>query len=378
MFSGCTYAGPVKHFFKISKFTELICTECHRGFSDSGWITLANRRIAFAAGMITSAVFLALAFRGLHPDQFWSSLGKLNPPWLIVAGLVYFAAVLVIALRWQILLHSVKRVRLGALFKLVAIGYMGNNVYPLRAGDGLRIMLLRREHQVALLRATTVIAVEHLYNGATMIVFILLSLAAIDLQSPTVEAIVGLAMPLVSMAIVAALFLAAKPALLRRLVRRAVTILPRALGQAAQRLSEDVIAGLEGLRSPRHFLGALLVSFLAWGVEAGTYWLVMFAFGLELNYAVALLLVGAVNLAGLIPASPGQVGVNEFVVISILTALGIAAPLATAYAVVVHLTIWLPITLAGFILLLKQGLGWADIGMAKELKSVESLRAESS
>ncbi len=328
--------------------------------------------------MITSAVFLALAFRGLHPDQFWSSLGKLNPPWLMAAVLVYFAAVLVIALRWQILLHSVKRVRLGALFKLVAIGYMGNNVYPLRAGDGLRIMLLRREHQVALLRATTVIAVEHLYNGATMIVFILLSLAAIDLQSPTVEAIAGLAMPLVSMAIVAALFLAAKPALLRRLVRRAVTILPRALGQAAQRLSEDVIAGLEGLRSPRHFLGALLVSFLAWGVEAGAYWLVMFAFGLELNYAVALLLVGAVNLAGLIPASPGQVGVNEFVVISILTALGIAAPLATAYAVVVHLTIWLPITLAGFILLLKQGLGWADIGMAKELKSVESLRAESS
>ena len=328
--------------------------------------------------MITSAVFLALAFRGLHPDQFWSSLGQLNPPWLMAAVLVYFAAVLGIALRWQILLHSVKRARLGALFKLVAIGYMGNNVYPLRAGDGLRIMLLRREHQVALLRATTVIAVEHLFNGATMIVFILLGLAAIDLKSPTVEAIVGLTMPLVSIAIVAALFLAAKPALLRRLVRRADTILPRALGQAAQRLSEDVIAGLEGLRSPRHFLGALLVSFLAWGVEAGTYWLVMFAFGLELNYAVALLLVGAVNLAGLIPASPGQVGVNEFVVISILTALGIAAPLATAYAVVVHLTIWLPITLAGFILLLKQGLGWADIGMAKELKSVESLRAESS
>ena len=328
--------------------------------------------------MITSAVFLALAFRGLHPDQFWSSLGKLNLPWLVVAVLVYFAAVAVIALRWQILLHSVKRVRLGALFKLVAIGYMGNNVYPLRAGDALRIILLRRNHQVPLLRATTVIAVEHLYNGTTMIVFILLGLAAIDLQSPTVEAIVGLTMPLVSIAIVAALFLAAKPALLRRLVRRAVTILPRALGQAAQRLSEDVIAGLEGLRSPRHFLGALLVSFLTWGVEAGTYWLVMFAFGLELNYAVALLLVGAVNLAGLIPASPGQVGVNEFVVISILTALGIAAPLATAYAVVVHLTIWLPITLAGFILLLKQGLGWADIGMAKELKSAESLRAESS
>ncbi len=330
---------------------------------------LDKRRLGFIAGMVISAGFLYLAFRGLHPEQFWSSLSEVDQPLLLVAALVYFLAMLIIALRWQILLRSVKRVPLAALFKLVAIGYMGNNVYPLRAGDGLRIVLLRREHQIALMRATTVIAVEHLYNGTTMIVFILLGLAAIDLESPTVEAIVGLTMPLVSIAIVAALFLAAKPALLRRLVRWAVTILPRSLGQAAQRLSEDVIAGLEGLRSPRHFLGALLVSFLTWGVEAGVYWLVMFAFGMELSYAVALLLVGAVNLAGLIPASPGQVGVNEFVVITILTALNQPVADATAYAVVTHLVIWLPPTLLGFLLLLRQGMGWSDIRRAGETKS---------
>ncbi len=349
------------------------------------WITrikpglnpLDKRRLAFIAGMVISAGFLFLAFRGLQPEQFWNSLSELDLPLLLVAALVYFLAMLIIALRWQILLRSVKRVPLAALFKLVAIGYMGNNVYPLRAGDGLRILLLRRGHQVALLRATTVIAVEHLYNGTTMIVFILLGLAAIDLESPTVEAIVGLTMPLVSLAIVAALFLAAKPALLRRLVGLAVTILPRALGQAAQRFSEDVIAGLEGLRSPRHFLGALLVSFLTWGVEAGVYWLVMFAFGLELNYAVALLLVGAVNLAGLIPASPGQVGVNEFVVITILTALGLPSASATAYAVVIHLVIWLPPTLLGFLLLLRQGMGWSDIRRAGETESTADEHLES-
>ena len=347
--------------------------------TDSGGLKPGKQRrirLALAAGALVSAIFLALAFRGLQPELFWRSLAEVSLPWLLVAVLVYFAAVALIALRWQFLLRALKFVPLASLTKLVFIGYMGNNVYPLRAGDGLRIMLLRREHQVALLRATTVIAVEHLYNGATMIVFILLGLAAIDLKSPTVEAIIGLTMPLVSMAIVAALFLAAKPALLRRLVRRAVTILPRALGQAAQRMSEDVIAGLEGLRSPRYFLGALLVSFLTWGVEAGAYWLVMFAFGLELNYAVALLLVGTVNLVGLIPASPGQVGIYEFVIISVLTALDIALPLATACAVVIHVVIWLPITLAGFALLLKQGMGWADIARGQNIDSGASPRSD--
>ena len=328
--------------------------------------------------MITSAVFLALALRGLHPDQFWSSLAELNPPLLLVAVLVYFAAVGVIALRWQFLLRAIKYVPLPALTKLVFIGYMGNNVYPLRAGDALRIILLRRNYQVPLVRSTTIVALERMFDGCVMLSFVLLSLLLIDVESAEVTAIVSISAPLFAIALIFALALAAKPNLLRSALSPAMRLLPRQLGGTLGNFAEEILAGLEGLRSQRHLLGAVICSYLTWAIEAGAYWIVMRAFELDLSYAVALLVVGAVNLAGLIPASPGQVGVNEFVVISILTALGIAAPLATAYAVVVHLTIWLPITLAGFILLLKQGLGWADIGMARELEIAEAQRSESS
>ena len=331
-----------------------------------------RKRLAFAAGMITSAVFLALALRGLHPDQFWSSLAELNPPLLLVAVLVYFAAVGVIALRWQFLLRAIKYVPLPALTKLVFIGYMGNNVYLLRAGDALRIILLRRNYQVPLVLSTTIVALERMFDGCVMLSFVLLSLLLIDVESAEVTAIVSISAPLFAIALIFALALAAKPNLLRSALSPAMRLLPRQLGGTLSNFAEEILAGLEGLRSQRHLLGAVISSYLTWAVEAGAYWIVMRAFELDLSYAVALLVVGAVNLAGLIPASPGQVGVNEFVVISILTALGIAAPLATAYAVVVHLTIWLPITLAGFILLLKQGLGWADIGMARELEIAEA------
>lgn len=328
-----------------------------------------KRRLGFLAGMVISAGFLILALRGLQPEQFWASLGSANFPLLLLATSVYFLALLIIAWRWQILLDAVKRVPLPDLAEYVAIGYMGNNVYPLRAGDGLRILLLRRKRHVPLLRATTVIAVEHLYNGTTMIAFVLAGLAAINLQSEAVESIVRLVMPLISLAVLAALALAAKPTWLRRLVRWAGQILPKAPGEAALRLSEDFLAALTGLRSPRHFLGALLVSFLTWGLEAAAYWLMLRAFGLDLGYAVALLLVGAINLAGIIPASPGQVGVYEFTAITILTALGVGTAQATAFAVVAHLVIWLPVTVVGFILLLRQGLGWTDIANASERHS---------
>ncbi len=336
---------------------------------DKGLKFLGKRRFGFIAGMIVSAGFLYLAFRGLQPEQFLDSLSRVDASILAAATLTYILAVIIIALRWQYLLRAIKLVPLTALSQLVFIGYMGNNVYPLRAGDVLRIYLLRRNHQVPLVRATTVVVLERLFDGSVMLSFILLSLLFIDVQSDAIAAITSLTAPLFVFALLVAFCLAAKPNLLRAVMRLVLRVLPHSLGSPLSRISEDIIVGLEGLRSPVYLLGAIVSSFVTWGIEAGTYWLVMGAFGLELNYAVALLLVGAVNLAGLIPASPGQVGVNEFVVITILSALGQPLAAVTAYAVVTHLVIWLAPTVIGFMLLIRQGMGWADIRRAGDRDS---------
>ena len=328
-----------------------------------------RKRLAFLGGIAVSALFCYLAFRGLNPEQVLESLGSVKLEVLLAGMAVYCAALIVIALRWQYLLRAVKLVPLSALSKLVAIGYMGNNVYPLRAGDGLRIVLLRRNHGVPLVRATTIVVLERAMDGCVMLAFMLLGLLYIDLQSAEISAIVRLAAPVFLLAMLLALFLAAKPNQLRALVGWLTRVLPRGLGMRLRLLSDDVIAGLEGLRNPLHVLGAVGSSFATWGIEAGVYWVVMFAFTLQLDnaYAVALLICGAINLAGIVPASPGQVGVNEFVTVAILTALGVPAALAGVYAVVAHITIWLPGTIGGLIFLLRQGLGWADIGRASEL-----------
>lgn len=333
-------------------------------------------RLALAAGALVSVFFLALAFRGLQPELFWSSLAEVSLPWLLVAVLVYFAAVVVIALRWQFLLRALQFVPLTSLTKLVFIGYMGNNVYPLRAGDALRIVLLRRNHGLPLLPSAAIVTIERLFDGCVLLSFLLFSLLLVDVESSAIETIAGFAAPLFAAALLLAFALAARPNLLRRIVASARNVLPGRIGLLIARSSEELLAGLAGLRKPRHLLGAVGSSFLTWGIEAGAYWIVMRAFDLELGYAVALLLVGAVNLAGLIPAAPGQMGVYEFVIISVLTALDIDLPLATACAVVIHIVIWLPITLAGFALLLKQGMGWADIGRAKHINRAASPRSD--
>lgn len=329
---------------------------------------MGNKRVAVGIGILISAVFLFLAFQGLQPEAFIGNLQNVNVGLLLVGAAIYFLAVAVIALRWQFLLRAVQMIPLYPLTQIVAIGYMGNNVYPLRAGEALRIYLLRRNFQVPVARATTTVVVERVFDGLVMLSFILLSLTLIDIQSNEVEAVATFATPIFVTAMLVFFFLAAQPDLLRRLVKLVMGILPEKLATVLGDISEDIIAGLEGLRSPIYLLGTVVSSFVTWAIEAFVYWIVMFAFGLDLGYPVALLVVGTVNLAGLIPASPGQVGVYEFFASTVMIAMGVEAALATAYAVVVHIVIWLPVTLVGFFFLIRQGMRLSDVRKAHDLE----------
>lgn len=328
-----------------------------------------RNRLLVLVGVMISLIFLWLAFRGLQPAAFLESLAEVNVGLLLLAAATYFVAVLIIAWRWQFLLMTVRTIALGALARIVAIGYMGNNVYPLRAGEALRIFLLQRDHRVPVSAAATTVVVERVFDGIVMLTFLVLGLLAMDIQSPELQLVLTLGAPLFGVAVLVFIVLAAFPDVLGRVVRTISQWLPTALGDLLQTVSDGVLEGLTSLRSPLHLLGAVGASYGTWAVEAVVYWMVMWAFGLELGYPVALLVVGAVNLAGLIPASPGNVGVYEFFASLVLVAVGIGQDTALAYAIVVHVVIWLPITLVGFGALIQQGLGWADISKARELEA---------
>lgn len=332
-------------------------------------LTMSNKKRWIAVlGLLISGVFLWIAFRNLKPEAVLANIRQANIVWLLVGGTVYFLAVTVISLRWRFLLRAIKTIPLPPLISLVSIGYMGNNVYPFRSGEVLRIMLLQRNHGVPITKATTTVIVERVFDGLVMLTFILLSLLSLDISSPEVRRVATFAAPLFLTALVVFLVLAARPNVLRRLREIADTILPEPLRKPLSGMVEDVLSGLEGLRSPADLAGAVISSYVSWGIEAFVYWLVSFAFNLNVGYPVMLLAVGVVNLAGLIPASPGQIGVFEFFVGTVLSAVGVDEATATAYALVVHVVIWLPVTLVGFYFLARQGLNWQAVTHARELE----------
>ncbi|MDX2161590.1 MAG: lysylphosphatidylglycerol synthase transmembrane domain-containing protein [bacterium] len=320
-----------------------------------------QQRLLVIVGLAISVFFLVIAFNGLSPALVVDYMRTADPLPLVGGAAWYFTAVAVISLRWGFLLRSSKAVRFGMLFRLVCIGYMGNNVYPLRSGELLRIFLLQVRAGVPMVRATTVVIIERIFDGLVMLTFIVVALALTGIASPAITAIVTFAAPLFIAALLIFFALAARPQALAALITTVTKVLPVALRDKVNALGQDVIDGLACFRSPADLFGAVIASYVSWMLEASVYAIVSWAFGLNISYGLALLVVGVVNLAGLIPASPGQFGVYEFFVRTVLIAAGIGQGIATAYAFTIHLVIWLPVTLLGFFFLIRQGMGGVGV-----------------
>ena len=134
------------------------------------------KRWQFWLGILISALFLYLALRGLHLGDMWVTMRDAKYGWLVPGVAVYFLGVWVRAWRWHYLLRPLKSVSTRTMFPIVAIGYMGNNIYPARAGEVLRAVVLKRKEAVPVSASLATIIVERVYDGVVMLAFVFLNL----------------------------------------------------------------------------------------------------------------------------------------------------------------------------------------------------------
>jgi len=127
-------------------------------------------------------------------------------------------------------------------------------------------------------------------------------------------------------------------------------------------LLEGLFDGLSVLRDPKRLGRVMVWSIVLWGVNGGSFLLAMWAFELSVPASAAYVLQGMIGMAVVIPSSPGFFGPFEAATRITLTAYGITASEAAAYAGAYHLTTFIPITLLGLWSLSRSDLRLGDLG----------------
>jgi glycosyltransferase 2 family protein len=319
-------------------------------------------------GLLVSVLFLVIALYGLDLEHFWQTLREANYWWLLPGIAVYFVTVLVRTWRWRSMLAHLKPIPLLRLFPVVVIGYMGNNVYPARAGEILRSYVLRRKEGIGMTASLATVVLERIFDGLVMLLFVFATLPFAPLP-PTFRLLVIVFSLLFGVALALFFVLASRPQRLARLYAYLVDRLaPQRYRRRIHGMFDRFVKGLQALRSPREVGTIFLTSTIIWLGETTKYWFVMHAFNFEVPFFVLMLMTAVVNLATTIPSTPGYIGTFDAPGIAVLTQYGVPQAIATGYTLVLHVALWLPITLLGAFYMLRESLSWAELGRAAASK----------
>lgn len=322
------------------------------------------------AGFAVSIVFIYLAFRGQDFGLIADTLRSVNYWWLLPGVVLYFAGVAVRAWRWSILLSPVTDVPLPTVFRVNAIGLMANNILPLRTGEIVRAYVISQETGITKTTALATIAVDRLFDGLTMVTFILVAMPFVDLTDDiTHVAIIGFIIFIAGLVALVALSMAGD--LRDRLLQVVLGPLPTSIADRVEKMAESFISGLSIFSQPKALATVFGASIVAWGIEASVYWCVAQAFGTPLSevigWAEAILTTGVANLATLVPSSPGYVGPFDAAIVLVVSgALGMTRELALSYALVVHAFIVIPVTIWGLVAWLRMNISFSSIQEMRE------------
>jgi glycosyltransferase 2 family protein len=318
-------------------------------------------------GVLISVLFIWLALRGLRLSEFQDALQGANYWWLIPAIGVYFVAVWMRAWRWHYLLGPIKKIPTRVIFPITAIGYMGNNIYPARAGEVLRAVVLKRKEGVSVSASLATIIVERIFDGVVMLGFVFISLpelATLTEDSGFAGSIQQIALVGISVFMTALVVFLVTAMLPHKSAKAGLWLIehltPKRFQERILSLMNKFLEGLASLRSPFNVLMVFFTSLIIWLLETGKYWFVMQAFPFDVSFFALMLMNGIVTLATTIPSAPGYIGTFDAPGIAVLTAYGVEHSLAVGYTLVLHVALWLPITLLGAYYLTREGIKWSD------------------
>jgi uncharacterized protein (TIRG00374 family) len=306
-------------------------------------------------GLAVSAGLLVYFFWDVDLRVIAARLRETLWTYLALSVALGFVSLWMRAVRWYYLFPP--GARPSHLFRALLIGYMGNNLLPLRAGELVRVYVVTRRGQRFGTTFATVV-VERILDGLAVGLIVAGLLLVVPVSANLRWSIgVFLLADLVGILILVAI--AAAPGVCRGLIET----LFRRLGWLERRLIsllDVMIEGLRGLRAASHTGPIVAYSIAIWLFLALSFWSALHAAHLDLPLAAAWTLLAFLGLGVSLPSSPGFVGVIQAATVLALALFAVPRTEALSFSLLLHASQFFPITIVGLLYLLVEQVSLAD------------------
>jgi uncharacterized protein (TIRG00374 family) len=328
----------------------------------------ASLRTALVA--LLAIGLLALFLRNTDLHQVWVEVQRARVDLVALAVVITGLTYLFRAIRWQYLLAPIGHVSLRNAFTTTIIGFAATALLPARAGEVLRPWLLARKEGLSATSAFATIILERVLDTVMVLLlfglFLLLTNPEISRGDEVAFArlkLGGAVAAAISVAALAVMFvLAGHPATMATIERVIGRVLPERLAGVATRLAHTFAEGLVIVRQPGRLAMAMVLSVPLWLSIAAGIWTVSHAFHITLPFTGSFLIM-ALLVVGVAVPTPGAVGgFHYFYRLGVTAFYGAPNDRAVGAAIVLHAVSFLPVAIAGLVLMAREGLSLSRVG----------------
>ena len=309
--------------------------------------TKFGRLTKHSIGILLSIVCLVTFFRQIELEKLLHALAGFNYTYLIFGisflGIGYASRVL----RWSVMLKSTGS-EVG--FTTCSAPFLGsitlNNVLPFRIGDVVRALVFPSSMGITKTTATSSLIVERLIDLISLLVCLAIGLFAIEkIQISTELKFSAVTLAIAGFLILLFIFFFSD--VLGGLFHKKADISKSETVAKIYSAARDLLRSLNSMSRPNILFNMIAISALVWVGEAGLFYFILQGMHFESAPIEALLIMSVATLSTLLPSSPGYVGTFHVAAFIAVSLIGGTAEEASSFAVIVHLALWLPTTLAG-------------------------------
>ena len=313
-----------------------------------------------ALGIVSSALFLWLAGRGIDWSQFGAALRQTNYIYLIPGVLFTMLGHFCRAVRWKYMMEPVKVCTIRPLWAATAIAFMVNNLLPARLGELVRAFVIGRSQNVSRSASFATIVYERVVD--VFVLIILLWFCMVRISGPDWLARSAEILVIFNVALFLLLWSMVRwRNRFRALIERAARPFPPETRRRMHDSADAFVVGLGVVTKPASTVPIGLLSIAVWGCAVAGVWFCILAFGLELPPLASVLMIVLISLGSMIPSAPAFLGTLQYACVIGLGVYGVDRSHALAFSAVYHATQFLPITAAGLYYAWRSHLHWREL-----------------
>lgn len=305
---------------------------------------------------VVTILCLLIIARQVNPSEILDALEHFQWPYLTLSIASLTFGYILRIFRWSIMLSAT---RASATWGNCAAPFLGsialNNVLPLRLGDVVRAFVFPTAMGISKTTAASSLLMERLIDLMTLLGCLAVGVVAIQgthLPTSMVESVITMTIAGGLVFILVFLFSGVLARFFHRLARAGSNPEKKERFSRLFVVMSNLLHSFEAMSRPRVLFSVITVSMLVWMGESGLFYFLLVGFGFDTSPALAIVVMAIATLSTLIPSSPGYVGPFHLAAFTAVSMLGGTAAQAGSYAVLSHLSLWLPTTLAGGIAIL--------------------------